>query len=378
MRRVVKVALSFILLTSLLLPSIQAEAAGKFRDVASNHWAINQIEFLSSKGVISGFSDGTFKPETNVTRGQAAIMLVRALDLSLSNRSNPGFKDVSTKHSAYKYIAAIVDAGIYPKGAKYEPDKTLTREEMARMLVNAYSFKGQKNVTFSDVSKSYWAQPYISLLAENGITAGFSNGTFQPKGAVTRAQFSVFLSRCLDDRFKVEPVTGNNVPILMKDIKFGMTYQQVISRETREISYNFPTGVAYYAEKYGVNTYLDYFFENNQLDYIMYDFNPNDDYFSDDELWDIYIALQEVAASEFGGTYYYDEGNYGDYVSYSSLWFMNGYEVFLYVTNEDGINQITLSYQLPSYTGASEQDKKNRLNHLIQKAKQHSQQLNEH
>ena len=56
-----------------------------FSDVNNKHWAYDKIMFLNSNGIVSGFEDGTFRPDTTVTREQFATILVNALDLKKSN-----------------------------------------------------------------------------------------------------------------------------------------------------------------------------------------------------------------------------------------------------------------------------------------------------
>lgn len=368
MKKSISVLMSFVLFFSAFVFVNEAEAGGRFSDTR-NHWAEKEINYLSSLGIISGYTNGSFKPDISVTRGQTAIMLARALNLDLANRPNPGFKDVSTKHSAYKHIAAIIDEGIYPKGVNYSPDKALTREEMARMIVNAYSLTGQKNIIFKDVSKSYWAQPYISVLAENGITAGYSNGTFKPKDVVTRGQFSVFLSRVLNDNYRVEPpAPSKTTPVLMKDITFGMTYQQVKNRETRTLVEDLGDSsvalLAYITSKYGYNAYLEYYFENNRLEYIAYNFLEDDNsYHTRSELASMHNTLHKEGIKEFGNDYfYYDE----DYPSnrFVTSWKKSNFDVILSVNDDNLYSRVNLIYFKP-FARSAANDKSNNL-HQVQ------------
>lgn len=174
----------------------------KYKDVGLDNWAVKEIAYLSDFGYIYGFSDGTFKPTKNVTKSEAAAMVVRALGIDINNRPAPSFRDVSKKHWSYKPIAALVDEGIYPNGTSFNPSKPLTREEMAMILVNAYDLKGTYSKTYKDVSNKRWSYKYISTLAANNITIGYNDETFRPLNPLTRAQFSVFLSRILDERYK--------------------------------------------------------------------------------------------------------------------------------------------------------------------------------
>lgn len=356
MKILVKVVFVMVLLFSLFSFENKSSAMGNFKDVSRTYWAYEEINYLSGKGVISGYSNGTFKPEAVVTRAQAAIMLVRSLNLSLKNQPNPGYQDVSTNHGAYKYIAAIVDEGIYPKGKKYNPDAPLSREEMARMLVNAYALKGLKNITYKDVSKSYWAQPYISLASENGIAAGYSNGTYRPTNDVTRSQFAVFMSRSMDDRFKVMAPT-KTTPILMKDIKLGMTIQQVRNRETRALIDDFGGSnlwkLTYDTQKYGYDVELGYYFDNNQLTLITYDFLPYGPFYhSTNEMYAIFDIIHNEAVREFGNNFSYFEETY-PYNEFATLWDKGSYVVMWQVNDEELETSAFLIYGDVSATTAS-------------------------
>jgi hypothetical protein len=174
----------------------------KFKDVVPSHWAIKEIAFLSNRGIINGYDDGTFRTDKDVTRYEAAIMIVKALGLNTNNKPVPSFTDVSNKHWAYDAVATAVDAGIFEDANKFNGSLPLTREQMAKILVDAYDLKGTTSTTFTDVPKNRWSSNYISTLLHNNITAGFTDGTFRPTSSVTRAQYAAFLARLLDDKYK--------------------------------------------------------------------------------------------------------------------------------------------------------------------------------
>ncbi|MFS1518542.1 S-layer homology domain-containing protein [Bacillus sp. SCS-151] len=173
-----------------------------FEDLSVDHWAAKEIAYLSNYGIIKGYQDGTFKPEDEIKRGQAAVMFVRALGLEINNRPDPGFNDVSKNHIYYKEIATAVDEGIFPRGESFNAFSPLTRADMARAIVNAYDLKGNFEGEISDVLSSHWAYKYVGILAENNITKLYNDGSFKPDKTVNRAQFSTFFARVLDDRFK--------------------------------------------------------------------------------------------------------------------------------------------------------------------------------
>ncbi|MDV2886346.1 S-layer homology domain-containing protein [Alkalihalophilus pseudofirmus] len=173
----------------------------QFNDMNVNYWAYNEIAFLESKGIIKGYSNGTFRPGNQVTRSQAATMISRALGLSLNNVTNPGYRDVSTDFHSYREIAAVTNAGIFPKNATFRPNDNLTRAEMAAVLVKAYNLTGTYDGAITDVRDPELLK-HVQALAGNGITNIYSDNTFRPNNDVTRAQFSAFFSRILDESFR--------------------------------------------------------------------------------------------------------------------------------------------------------------------------------
>lgn len=171
----------------------------RFKDVPKDYWARGEIEGLNNLHIISGFSDGSFKPKSNISREHAAIMLVRALGIKKKATYNQAFTDVPPSHYSYSDIMAAAEIGLlYGKGEnKFEPNANLTRAEMATIIQRAYNLKGESNLSFKDVSTSHWAYRTIQLVAANGITFGYDDQTFRPSNPTTRAEFSVFLHRAI-------------------------------------------------------------------------------------------------------------------------------------------------------------------------------------
>jgi len=164
-----------------------------FTDTAG-HWAELYIQQAATMGIFSGYSDGTFKPNNNLTRAQAASMMVRALGLH-TDEAAP-FSDIANYDDATKAeIAAAYKYGII-KGNKgsFNPADKVTRAQIALMIARAYEYKtGSKytasvKASFSDYG-NYNAETVnaISMLSEFGVVSGFE-GKFMPNDPTTRAQ----------------------------------------------------------------------------------------------------------------------------------------------------------------------------------------------
>lgn len=196
MKKTLTILLLLVLCLSIKAPSIYAEWDSHFVDVSPNNSHYSNIYYLADLGVIKGYSDYTFKPSNYVTNRQVAVMLVRALDLENEKYSDPGFKDVTKRDSAYKDIAIATQKGFFLKSTNFKPDEYITRESMAFALTKAFNLTGTSTMTFSDVPSNHLAYLSVQALAANNITTG-SNGKFNPKDKLTRAQFASFLTRAI-------------------------------------------------------------------------------------------------------------------------------------------------------------------------------------
>ncbi|KOS66640.1 hypothetical protein AEA09_18070 [Lysinibacillus contaminans] len=170
-----------------------------FKDIPNNYSYFKEVEYLTSNNIITGYSDGTFKPNNKLTRAHAAVIISRALGLNTENVKNPSFKDIPANHIYYKQIAAVAEAGIMSgrENNKFDPDATLTRAQMAKIVAIAYDLKGTSNITFKDVPKNDWAYTYIQQLAANNITTGYNGNLYKPNESISRVHFGLFLYRAI-------------------------------------------------------------------------------------------------------------------------------------------------------------------------------------
>jgi hypothetical protein len=200
----------FLLVVSLLVFSgmnVKVSADG-FSDLTEGQRLYKEMVFLEERGIIAGYPDGTFRPDGEVTRAAAAIMIGRALGLDGKQRATK-FSDVGTLQEASGYIASAVERGIiqgFPDG-KYRPDETVTRGQMAIFLSRAFKLKEEIDIPFSDVSPSIVSYSDIRKVLAGNIAQGYDDYTFRPNQNVTRAQFSAFLARALNDEFKVVTIS---------------------------------------------------------------------------------------------------------------------------------------------------------------------------
>lgn len=222
MKKMLKIVCA-LLLAVWLIPFGSVQAAS-FKDVSKDDTLITEIDYLVEKGIIYGYPDNLFKPDTNVTRAQASAMLTRALGLQTTNVKDPKYQDVPITHPYYKEIAAVQNAGIFLSAQKFNPDATLSRGHMAIVLQRAFKFKGDGISYFTDVSPQTSGYKEISLIANNNIARGYDDGSFRPKLPLTRAHFSAFLARAL---------TLSN-PNLLKNTAYDYTYSHYSLKDKKQ------------------------------------------------------------------------------------------------------------------------------------------------
>ncbi|MGP4070395.1 S8 family serine peptidase [Halobacillus sp. B29] len=168
-----------------------------FPDVTGT-WAEPYVSYLSKENLMTGYPDGTFGFHDAITRAGAATMIARELDLPLKEAD---FPDVPSRHWGSEYIGALAEAGIlsgYEDGT-FHPNGTLTRAEMATLVVRAYELTGESTSSFPDVKAGSWAASYIDTLTANDVITGFPDGTYRPNQAIKRSEFAVIMAKLLSD-----------------------------------------------------------------------------------------------------------------------------------------------------------------------------------
>ncbi|MBD8038438.1 S-layer homology domain-containing protein [Solibacillus sp. A46] len=170
----------------------------KFKDI-SEHWAEEQIMFLAEKGWISGYPDGTYKPNITITRAQAAAILSEFLALPPLNKTI-SFIDVEKSFWALESIQLVAQHKIINGigEGRFSPHTILTRAQMAQVFYNAGFYSQSANNgenSFDDVNKYYWAYIAIETMKQEGIMAGYTISRFGPNNPVTRAQMAAMIYR---------------------------------------------------------------------------------------------------------------------------------------------------------------------------------------
>ena len=174
----------------------------KFTDI-DDYWAADYVDFLYNADITTGYSDGTFRPNQNISRAQFAVMLYRYLKLDANKYESVSlpFADLG-QIPAYALPAAkaLYSEGIITGSEKngklyFNPDSSLTRAQAAAMIGRTQA-KGyaEAELTFTDNGKiPAYAAPYIRTMTAQGIISGYSDGSFKPNNNITRGQMAKIL-----------------------------------------------------------------------------------------------------------------------------------------------------------------------------------------
>lgn len=169
-----------------------------FSDLDETDRAYDDIKKLVDLNVISGYSDGTFRPDAAVTRAELLKMVYKALNKRASSGNTP-FKDINN-HPLAKYIASAYNAGIvkgYPDKT-FKPQNSVTRAEGAKIILKAFGINPEDpRRQYSDLDQNNELNDYLGYLSNHRILRAV-NSQIKPNQALTRAEVAVILSALLE------------------------------------------------------------------------------------------------------------------------------------------------------------------------------------
>ncbi|MDG0792228.1 DUF4073 domain-containing protein [Cohnella ginsengisoli] len=191
--------------------TVQFEANPKaFRDIAT-HWGKSYIDFVTEREIFVGTNERTFSPDTGMTRAMLATVIGRLYERSygpLSATDKHVFTDVDYDGWYGAYLDWAAGNGIIQGvgGTRFEPDRQVTRQELAAMLYRFAQFikadtsvAADKTLSYSDASAiDAWARQAALYMQQSGIITGRSDNAFAPKETATRAEVAAMLQRFIE------------------------------------------------------------------------------------------------------------------------------------------------------------------------------------
>ncbi len=172
-----------------------------FTDVHPLDYFYEGVTYLYCRGVISGYADNTFRPYKNTTRSQMVKIAVLGFSLPLwtpSPSANPTFSDVPRDNPFFEYVELAVHSGIvsgYSDGT-FRPFNNVTRGQLTKIIVsgaviaNGWVLINPPDQAYHDVPIGSPFYTYVETAACHQIISGYPNGTFRPYADATRGQIS--------------------------------------------------------------------------------------------------------------------------------------------------------------------------------------------
>lgn len=190
-KRMLSLFLAMFVFIALFVPAASAQT--RFSDV-SGHWAHTVIEKLTEQGVVSGYPDGTVKPDRTITQGEYASLLVHAAGLAESegNKGEPW---------AQKYANTLLNEGVLDSAADFSADEPITRLSIVLWTLRAVGieqselenagpckFPDTDGLTEEEIS-------YLQVAADSGLLCGYPDGTARPNSLCTRSEAFTIIAK---------------------------------------------------------------------------------------------------------------------------------------------------------------------------------------
>ena len=191
-----------ITITAVLAASMamSVTAFGAPTDI-QGHWAQNTINKWVDKGDISGYPDGTFRPNNMITRAEFVVLVNNAMGYTKSGYAY--FSDVPSHYWGKNAIQTGVAAGYISGDGNgiFRPNDPVTRQEAAAMISRILDLKQNESRAYrytDSYAISNWAKGVVGAVSDAGIMAGYPDGSFGPNRVLTRAEAVLALDKTVN------------------------------------------------------------------------------------------------------------------------------------------------------------------------------------
>ena len=172
--------------------TVRVVVSSAFTDVNPGDWFYDNVMDAAQNGYVSGMGDGTFQPKKATTRAEFASMIAKAMGYTDSDATGETrFTDVDADQWYAGAITYCYDNGIILgyEDNTFKPTQTITRQEAASILKNAFNLNGSSSDKFPDDAKiANWAKANVYAVKHSGLMKGDADGNFRPTDTMTRAE----------------------------------------------------------------------------------------------------------------------------------------------------------------------------------------------
>ena len=176
-----------------------------FSDIEDYPWAMSAIENLAGAGIVNGYENGTFLPNNSVKRADFLLMLLNAMGVDTSEKSDGNFTDIDPERYYYNAVGIAKSMGLANGNGDgtFSPDSTITRQDMMILAKRAMEISTGNTISadtgvlnkFADKTDiSEYALESLAAMVNEGMVSGTGN-SIEPKANTTRAQAAVIINR---------------------------------------------------------------------------------------------------------------------------------------------------------------------------------------
>jgi uncharacterized protein YkwD len=216
-----------------------------FLDVFGGDYYYTAVRHLSCNGIIGGYADNTFRPGNPTTRGQLAKIVVLAKGWPLVSPPVPSFRDVPQTHTFYGYVETAKARNAmsgYGDGT-FRPETNVTRSQLAKIVVTAegWPLVTPPTPSFHDVPRGDSFYSYVETAAAHGAVSGYGDGTFRPGNPATRGQISKiiynasFLRLTGDEQQLIDLINVRRTAMGLNALRVDVTLVSAARRHSNDI-----------------------------------------------------------------------------------------------------------------------------------------------
>jgi hypothetical protein len=185
-------------------PSAPSEAS--FADISYSDWFFKDVELVVGKGLMPGVSENEFGPGASLSRAMIVALLGRLSELDITSFLEASFTDVSSDQDYAPYAEWAKENGICVGvgDGKFEPDRAVTRQELAAIIARYADFAGlalPETIQYAPFPDNALIEGYareaVQTACKAGILYGRADGSFDPEGSVTRAEAAAMARRLM-------------------------------------------------------------------------------------------------------------------------------------------------------------------------------------
>ena len=193
---------SAILASGVLMASPSTLASKNFTDLNDDPTHAISVNYLNTLDIFDYKSGSKLNGNVGITRAEVSKILHNLYkdEIPPVRTYINNLTDLNSKTPFYEDVIWSYESGIFDGDStgKFNPNQTLTRAQMAKVLVNTFLLTAEGTSNFNDVSKNHWAYEYINILGSTGISIGDGKGKFLPNNKVTLNQLSTFIYRIIN------------------------------------------------------------------------------------------------------------------------------------------------------------------------------------